>query len=513
MRILNSANIVTAADLNRLTANEREWVYNGLDCAVTFELLGALERDLDQQSAAIYSRSLTMRSPILDMSMRGILVDERERSAVRFRLERKLAQLESMFNRLTSEGLGVAGKVNWSSPVQVKKLLYEVMGLPPVRGRNANGDWVPVADAEALEKLSIHFWAGPVVDLILSMRELGKKLSFLATGIDADGRMRATFNIAGTKTGRLASSASEFGTGTNQQNIDRALRTIFIPDPGKKFINIDLEQGDSRNLGALCWDVFYDKEGPDFAGSYLDACESADLHTTVCRMAWRDLRWPVDPNDIKGAREVAEQLFYRQDTYRQMAKKLGHGTNYVGTAQTMALHTKMPVGIISDFQLRYFGAFPCIPQFHKWVGEQLEEYSCLTTLHGRRRYFFGRADDKSTLREAVAYDGQSMTADAVNKGMIQLYSKYPEVELLCQVHDSLLLQLPAEMVDDYVPKILEATKAPLVLKGGREFVVPNEAKVGWNWGDAGKENEFGLAKWKGSDSRKFEKRPLTLIGR
>jgi DNA polymerase-1 len=338
--------------------------------------------------------------------------------------------------------------------------------------------------------------------------------------------MRANFNIAGTNTGRLSSSESEFGTGTNQQNIDRSLKSIFIPDPGKKFVNIDLEQGDSRNLGAILWQLFLEEHGEKFAGAYLDACESGDLHTTVCQMAWTDLHWPASGAPFKDFRSVADQIFYRQDSYRQMAKKLGHGTNFVGQPATMAMHTKTPTVIIQEFQRKYFKAFPAIPAYHLWVPEEIARCSFLTNLHGRRRFFFGRPYDSATIREAVAFGAQSGTADAVNKAMIAIWRDYTSggrlakyhPELLCQVHDSLLFQVDEDTCDECVPHILELGRAELNLKNDRLFCVPNEAKIGWNWGDFDKKepekNPLGLIAWNiNGDSRRNEKPPLTLSGR
>lgn len=526
MKIIDTSTLITASDLDLLTSNEKEWVYNGLDCAVTYEVLDALLIELADDNAAsiIYRRSLDLRGPILEMSLRGLRVDVVQRQKVLREFEHKLHILEHQFNRIVNDGIGLPGKINWRSTHQLKHIFYEVLGLRPIRKRNAHGVYTPTVNADALEKLANNFWAMPLTTILLAARELDKRISFLKTPLDPDGKLRSTFNIAGTTTGRLASSQSEFGTGTNSQNIDRSLRTIFIPDPGMKFINIDLEQGDSRNIGAFCWNVFYHTEGAAFAGSYLDACESADLHTTVCSMTWTELDWPADRSDLAAMRAVAEQIFYRQDSYRQTAKKLGHGTNYVGTPPTMAHHTKMPVAIIADFQMRYFSRFQCIPKFHEWVQTQLNETAYIITPHNRGRYFYGRPEDKATLREAVAFGGQSMTADAVNKGMIQLFrfaSAHPEynIQILVQVHDSLLLQVPEERCDELVPLILEVTKAPLTLVGDRLFIVPNEAKVGWNWGDRvvekdGRvENENGLAKWKGADKRKYTAPRLSISDR
>src|SRR5215467_12315958 len=97
----------------------------------------------------------------------------------------------------------------------------------------------------------------------------------LKTEIDHDGRMRTSYNIAGTNSGRFSSSLSEFGTGGNLQNIEEGLRSVFIADDGMKLANFDAEQGESRIVGAIEWCLFHD-------GKYLDVCESEDIHTIVC---------------------------------------------------------------------------------------------------------------------------------------------------------------------------------------------------------------------------------------
>src|SRR5204863_8193698 len=100
--------------------------------------------------------------------------------------------------------------------------------------------------------------AEPIIKHVFALRDLGKKVSFLQTAVDPDGRLRTSFNIAGTTTGRLASSYSDFGTGTNLQNVETLLRSVFVADPGMKFCNIDLEQADSRGGCAIHCNLFCD---------------------------------------------------------------------------------------------------------------------------------------------------------------------------------------------------------------------------------------------------------------
>jgi DNA polymerase-1 len=440
------------------------------------------------------------------MTVRGLLVDQDRRYRVLADVQTSITRLANNLDHIIREGIGTS--ISWRSPVQLSNLLYNVLNIPAKRKRTAQG-MRPTVNREALEHLSANYLlAEPICVHLLALRDLDKKRQLLETGIDSDGRMRTNFNIAGTNTGRLASAISDFGTGTNLQNIDRELRSIFIADSGMKFANLDLEQADARNVGSICWNLFIQSHGQSFAGAYLDACESGDLHTTVCRMAWHNLEWGGDPSAF---RRVADQIAYRSLSYRDLAKKLGHGTNYFGTPRTMARHTKVDRGTVEDFQRNYFNAFPAIgsfdrndhtkPNWHNRVRRSLREDSYLTTLLGRRRYFFGRWNDDETLRAAIAYVPQSMTADEIDTGLLRLF-RARRVQLLVQVHDSILIQFPEEQQDEIVPWALNELRIHIPLEQGRDFTVPTEAKVGWNWADVSSDNPDGLIKWKNGDSRK-----------
>ena len=499
--------------IRSLSENHNDWVYNGLDCAVTLEIRNTLLQQLDPITRKTYNFSLALQGPIFEMSLRGLLVDKARRAEVLAKYRNQLMQIGTQLDAIINDGIGLS--LNWRSNAQLKKLFYDVMSLPPVRKRDANGAMSPTVNREALEKLTQYMMAEPLCNRILLLRDIDKKRSFLETELDADSRMRSNYNIAGTNTGRLSSAVSDFGTGTNSQNVDRDLRSVFVADKGMKLGNLDLEQADARNVGAINWNLFVGSHGEDFAGAYLNACESGDLHTTVCRMAWHDLNWA---DDAKANKVVAEAIAYRNDSYRQLAKKLGHGTNYYGTPPTMARHTKVDRKIIEEFQARYFRGFPAIPAWHEWVKSELKSTHQLTTLMGRRRSFFGRAEEASTLREAIAFAPQSMTADEVDTGLLRLF-RANRVQLLAQVHDSILIQYPEEQEDEIIPWAIDLMKVTIPLTKGREFHVPVDAKVGWNWGDTTfekdgktvKENPDGLMKYKGHDPRKrTEKVPLDI---
>ena len=491
------------------------WVYNGLDCMITYELRETLDRQLDMTTRRTYRFSLALQAPILEMTLRGIKIDEDELGLLVVKIEDKIHKLENNFNMLCKEGVGIVGKVNWRSPAQLKKLLYDCLGCQPVKKRDSKGTYKNTTDQSAIETIAQRsFMARPFCSHILKLRHYGKQLSFLNTKMDDDSRLRANWHIAGTRTGRMSSSVSDFGTGTNTQNINEEMRVIFIPDKGMKFANIDLEQADSRGLGAVCWNLgaqgllsaIMDDERldkPEIYGAYLDACESNDLHTYVCKMVWPELEWADNP---RGDRAVANRLFYHDLSYRDCAKRTGHGSNY-GGLNALAKTTGIPLKVLKEFQIKYFDKFPCILAWQRWVENQLLIVGSITTLMGRRRQFFGRLKgDSSVLREALAYEPQSITGDVINTGLLKVWRKFSgDVHVLAQVHDSILIQYPQELENDLIPKILEEMRIKIELENGRVCVIPAEAKCGWNWSNFDdknpKKNPKGLQKFSGMDDR------------
>ena len=285
---------------------------------------------------------------------------------------------------------------------------------------------------------------------------------------------------------------------TNLQNVTSSLRSMFVADPGMMFCNIDLEQADARNVGALCWNLLIDNGDWDekSAGAFLDACESGDLHTYVTKLAFPHLPWGTAPD-----REIAERPAHKHYDYRYLSKKCGHGSNYLAQPATVAKHARIPLKFAKDFQKQYFEAFPCIPAWHESVFHQLDTIGFLTSPFGWRRFFFGRPREAATRREAVAAVPQNMTGHEINTGILKLW-RADKVQLLVQVHDSILFQFPEHLRDEIVPWAIEEIKTELTLAHGRKFVVPTDAETGWNWGKASDDNPDGLKKWRGTDDRK-----------
>src|SRR5438445_6967666 len=229
---------------------EADQVYNGLDCCITREVFDEIEPQLGLETAKTYAFSNALQGPAMEMGLRGCLVDQHRKAEVIDEFFDKIDALERNLSRIVLDGVGMAG-FNWRSSADLQALFYHKLGIPPITFRGK-----VTADRGARDKLYEYTVARPIINHINLISELAKKITVLKTKVDPDGRIRTTYNIAGTDTGRFSSSYSAFGTGGNLQNVEESLRSIFIADPGMKFAKCDAKSGESFIVGAIEWNLF-----------------------------------------------------------------------------------------------------------------------------------------------------------------------------------------------------------------------------------------------------------------
>lgn len=477
--------------------DEQLWIYNALDNCVTFEVFNSL-RMFDGGFAYLMGRA--MQGPALTMMLRGMRVDMAERDRLAIQYERELADYARMFARLAQEGLGK--EVNSQSPAQLKALFYERLRVEPIkRYDKKKRERVLTTNREALEKI-VQRGGLPSMfaKILLEIRDTTKLLQVLRTGIDKDSRLRCSYNTTGTETGRWSSSQNVRGTGTNAQNVTDEMRRLIIADDGMKLMQFDLKQAESVIVAALSGDP-----------RYIEACKSGDPHTYVASLCWPELPWH-EANSKKARRAIAERPYYRHFSYRDMAKRGGHGGNYGGTDKVLAMHLKIPVKVAQEFLDRYFGpkGFPGIKTWQLKTQQRLAATRRLDTPLGRVRYFTGRPTDSTTIKEAIAYVPQSTIGDLLNLGLYRVWLELEltgEVQLLGQVHDSILLQFDPRKHDEaeLVARVQKLLTVPLTING-TEWIIGTDAQTGWNWGKVKEKdgkviNPYGLREWDGSDSR------------
>lgn len=556
------------------------WAYNALDSAVTLRVHNALAANLasrnEPHARTSYQFVRAMQGPALDMMMRGVAIQPIVRHDETVRYTKIKDSAQALLDKLADSVWGPeeytevtrikelhtpTGKrgqplsprlrtittqrtltrprgLNPNSPTQVLAFFNVALGLPveyEIRKTPQGSVRTPSANDKALRKWAQRRMKGPginvrdasvqpvnlaapFVSLILAIRDAVKTLSVLNMRLDPDGRAHCSYNVVGTENGRWSSSASCTGTGSNFQNIEGSLRRMFCADDGYRMVSTDLEQAESYVVAGTVWEL----TGDD---TYWRAILSGDLHTTVARMAWPELDWNDDPVHN---RRVAEQPYpdLPHYSYRDIAKRVGHGSNYGGSSYGIAEAVGIPSHIVDDFQRRYFSAFRAISEWHDIVRNLLKDQRYLDTPLGRRRHFLRRPNEASTQREALAYIPQSTVGELLNLIMLKCFyrSKLPPtdpshlpIQLLLQNHDAFLFQTP--MTADLAAIIHEvneefrSTTIPFTRAGEtRLMTIPGEFVTGWNWGykDKGSDqaswkfkdgNPDGLTKWGGSDTR------------
>lgn len=453
--------------LHELVAHELAlWAYCGMDSMITSEVFREQDKLFNETTRKVYRLNMAQLGPAMQMMLRGTRVDVLERQNV---LTETLSthQLVDKHLQLLSNAVQDTG-LNYRSRAQLITLFYENMGISPIYTRVKGEDKISMG-RETLEKLRVYKRALPFVNHALALRDLDKQIMVLKSGVDADSRMRCSYNVGGTENGRWSSSKNVFGGGTNKQNINDQMRRIFIADKGRKLAYLDLEQAESRAVAYTSEDL-----------AYISACESGDLHTYCARLIWPDLEWI---GTLAEDRQVAETPYYRHFTHRDMSKRGGHASNYYATAWTIAKHLKLEQAPAEEFQRRYFNAFPGIRRWQRAVAEQLQRTARLTTAMGRERIFFGRRDDDATLREAIAYDPASTVADILNIGLylVWYYMDLPDerVQILEQTHDAVLLQFWEDDLDA-VDEAMRLMTLPVPIKG-RVMTIPVGCEVGYSW--------------------------------
>lgn len=485
------------ADLDRGVFSEDEvlWLYNGLDCMITasvFKTCYALAEDRPLV-LPYYEWNKSQQAISLQLTRRGTLVDITEQQALVFEFRKRLSRFVHIFNRLCDAA--VLRSINPNSPKQLQWLFYEQLKMPEQKTSD-KGKWKVSTNRECLEKLYnlCTDERRALIKVLLSIRDLKKLIEVVETGPSADGRMRCSYNVAGTDTGRWSSSETAFGEGMNKQNVTHELRRIFIPDPWAKMGQADQEQAESRV-------VAYDSEDEN----YIAACNSGDLHTYCCRLFWPKLPWN---GDLKKDRLIADRIFYRHFSYRDMSKRGGHASNYYAIPWTISRNLKIPMKSAEEFQDVYFHTFPGI---RKWQRERsliIQQNKPLITPFGMERYFFGRPDDDATLRQAIAFVPQSVVGTLTNIVLHRLLQREEElqIQILENGHDAVIFQFADRREDEIIPKMLPYFDVPFTLKG-RTVRIPFEFKVGYNWHE--------LEKWKGNGSTSGQQRPerTTLLDR
>jgi uracil-DNA glycosylase len=199
---------------------ERYWRYNCEDCIRTLECDTALQSLVDHKGLREqHDFQMKMWTPVLKMMIKGVKVDKARYT----RMRKELLEYAELCQKEVD--LMVGYPINPRSPAQMQRFFYEELGLPKQLKRGTGkGTFAVSCDDEALSNLAAKEpLVRPIVERIAAYRSCQTIASnALKTGaLGPDGRMRSSFNIAGTYTFRLSSAEDAFGSGLNLENITK----------------------------------------------------------------------------------------------------------------------------------------------------------------------------------------------------------------------------------------------------------------------------------------------------
>jgi len=375
--------------------------------------------------------------PILArMEQVGIRVDPQQLAELSREFSAELGRLERKIHQLAGE------EFNINSPRQLGEILFERLGLP--HGKKTKTGYS--TDSSVLEQLA------PLHELpatVIAHRNLAKLQSTyvekLAGLIHPEtGRIHTSFNQTVTATGRLSSS------NPNLQNIPirteegQRIRAAFIPEPSHLFVSADYSQIDLRILAHYSQD-----------SALLEAFRAgADVHSLTAAEIFR-----VNPALItKEMRRVAKTINFG----------IVYGMSAFGLASQLNVSRK-EAGMFID---RYFAHYQGVKRFMAEIVAQARKDGYVTTLLNRRRLLPEIASTNKMRREfaertAINTPIQGTAADIIKLATIACDKALREsglaAELLLQIHDELVFEVPATEADQTATVVQKAMEGVLPL--------------------------------------------------
>lgn len=447
------------------------WRYNATDCILTLEIAEALTaRSAGSEAQVSFLQS--MFYPTFYAMNRGILINESYRTQVSKNLA---TAAEERLNRIAA---AVGHTLNPRSPKQLSTFFYDDLGIKAVKKR---GTGALSTDDEALNVIASRqpiVW--PIVKWIQEFRSIGLfKKNFIDAKLGPGGRMYPSLNIAGTETLRMSSSKNAFKESCNMQTLPKGgksgdfdlpnVRTMFVPDKGMTMFDIDLSRADLYCVAA-------DANEPNLM-SALKA--GADIHLAnafaISGKTIPPLEELVESHPSYGEHKKAVGAL------RQDAKKFAHACDYGAGDKILATNLAKPVSTVAAYRAGYFARYPGIQRWQRHVEQQLQTKHFITNPWGYRRTYYERAD--GVLPQALAWLGSSPVSVYINKLWLEIYNQLPWVEVLLQVHDSLVGQFPTSRLEE-AKESIHAIARGIAIPYSTPLVIPIGFKHSdRSWGD------------------------------
>ena len=419
--------------------------------AALYEVLPPRLEELNM-TALLHEMELPLCRVLAEMELAGFRIDGAALARFGEDLQQRIVTLEQSIYHMAGE------EFNINSPKQLGAILFDKLQLP--HGKKTKTGWS--TNAEVLEKLR---YEAPIVDKVLEYRQYAKLRSTYADGllraVSPDGRVRTSFQMTVTATGRLSSTEPNLQNIPTRTELGSEIRRLFIAGDGNVLVDADYSQIELRLLAHMAGDEAMQQ-------AFLSG---ADFHTVTAAKVFHV------PES-----EVTHQM-------RSRAKAVNFGIVYGMSAFSLSQDIHVTVAEAKDYMERYFATYPGVKQYMTDIVEKAKEQGYVETLYHRRRAlpelkssnFIQRSFGE---RVALNMPIQGTAADIMKLAMLRVYDRLRreglQARLIMQVHDELIVECPEEE-REAVEKLLRQEMEQVAA-----LAVPltAEAHSGKNWLDA-----------------------------
>ncbi len=393
------------------------------------------------------------------MERRGISIDRNVLSRLSGEFAQEAAGLEAEINTLAGE------TVNPGSPKQLGDILFGKLGLPGGT-KTKTGQWA--TGARALEELAEQGHKLP--QKILDWRQVSKLKSTYTDALPGfvnprTHRVHTNYALASTTTGRLSSSEPNLQNIPIRTEDGRKIRRAFVAAPGQKLVSADYSQIELRLLAEI-------------AG------------IEQLRRAFRD---GLDIHAMTASEMFGVPVKNMPGEVRRRAKAINFGIIYGISAFGLANQLGIGREEAGAYIRKYFERFPGIRDYIEESKSYARQNGYVKTLFGRKCHYPEIKASNASVRSfneraAVNARLQGTAADIIRRAMVRMDAALGKhklaAQMLLQVHDELVFEVPAAEVEKTLPVITQVMiDAPLPAVA---LSVPLhvEAKAAANWDDA-----------------------------
>lgn len=397
----------------------------------------------EQTDSLYYDLLLPAANTFADISYTGCRVDIDLMHELQKQWYPTFLKQELRLQRMAHEaGWPTSDDINVSSPKQLSKLLYDMLGMPQrgIMDRSTDRDHLLDMDH-------------PFVDLLLEHRTLERMINNYMIGFEDDIKVDDCVHpipiLHGTSTGRLSYQDPPIQTIPKPHRVGKDLgsfRRMFVPHNSKTHCLVDADYSQLE-----IW-VAYALSGDQ---QIYDDLMSGDYHGRVTTAVYG--LTPKTKND-------PESEYLEWNERRTQAKRITFQRFYQGGAATLAnRHTGIGCTIqeaqfyIETFNDRYHG-------YNQWCHDMIElvkEIGYLITCFGRKRRF-PVIRDHGQIRQALNFPIQSTASDVCLTSLIELHWRLKEWDsrVVWTVHDSILFEVSRKYYHEVIALIREVMTKP-----------------------------------------------------